>query len=75
MFTDGEEDHLSMFVERKALAAAELRLGSTVEMEGVTIEVGGAPVAGDALPDIAVLVSRPIDSTGLAPSLAPNVPA
>ena len=75
VFTDGEEDHLSMFVERKALAAAELRLGSTVEMEGVTIEVGGAPVAGDALPDIAVLVSRPIDSTGLAPSLAPNVPA
>jgi signal transduction histidine kinase len=60
-FTDGEEDHLSVVVERAALIAADLGHGSTVEMEGVTIEVDDEPLAGEVAAGIAVLISRPID--------------
>jgi signal transduction histidine kinase len=60
-FTDGEEDHLSVVVERDALAAADLRLGATVSMDGVSIEVDDEPLDGEATPDIAILISRPID--------------
>lgn len=60
-FTDGEEDHLSVVVERAALTAADLRPGATLAMDGVTIEVDDEPMAGEASPDIAVLISRPID--------------
>jgi hypothetical protein len=60
-FTDGEEDHLSVVVERAALIAADLGHGTTVELDGVTIEVDDEPPAGEAAPDTAVLVSRPID--------------
>lgn len=59
-FTDGEEDHLSVVVEKAALSAADLRLGATISMDDVTIEVDDEPLAGEAPPDIAVLVSRPI---------------
>lgn len=60
-FTDGEEDHLSVVVEKEALSAADLRLGATISAAGVTIEVDDEPLAGEAAPDIAVLISRPID--------------
>ena len=60
-FTDGEEDHLSVVVEMAALNAAELRLGSTVEMDGVIIEVDDEPTVGEQGSEIAVLISRPIN--------------
>jgi hypothetical protein len=60
-FTDGEEDHLSVVVDRAALLAADLRLGATVEMDGVSIEVDDEPIADEPGSEIAVLISRPID--------------
>jgi hypothetical protein len=60
-FTDGEEDHLSVVVETAALIAADLAHGTTVEMDGVTIEVDDEPPVGEVSPGTAVLFSRPID--------------
>ena len=62
-FTDGEEDHLSVVVERAALLAADLRHGTTVEMDGVTIEVDDEPLAGEVSRGTAVLISRPIEDS------------
>jgi hypothetical protein len=58
VFTDGEEDHLSVLTERSALRAAGVVPGVSLELGGVVVEVDDEAEDDDGR--YAILVSRPI---------------
>ena len=58
VFSDGEEDHLSLVVSRSGLDDAGLHPGETRAIDDVSIEVDDDPASGDTDHEYAVLISR-----------------